>query len=86
VGYASVCVNVDCESGEKPKPATALPDLVQSAQKDRGGRSSKKAKLYTAAGGGGLQLKQDGEKQLPRQRKRITLKLEEVADVQKLVE
>lgn len=70
-------------------PATALPDLPQSAQKDKGGRSAKKAKFYTAALGNGLQLKGDadaaGKKELPKQRKRITLKLEEVADAQKLV-
>ncbi|OWY91710.1 Ribonuclease P protein subunit p30 [Phytophthora megakarya] len=86
LGYATVCVNVDCESSEKPKPATALPDLPQSAQKDKSGKAAKKAKLYTVALGNGLQLKDArSDKELPRQRKRITLKLEEVADAQKLV-
>ncbi|KAG6612637.1 Ribonuclease P protein subunit p30 [Phytophthora cinnamomi] len=84
LGYATVCVNVDCEGGEKPKPATALPELPQSAQKDKG-KPTKKAKFYTAALGNGLQLKDAGKKELPRQRKRITLKLEEVADAQKLL-
>ncbi|KAE8895347.1 hypothetical protein PF005_g1272 [Phytophthora fragariae] len=85
LGYATVCVNVDCESGEKPKPATALQHLPQSAQKDIGSKSAKKAKFYTAALG--LQLKDADAagKELPRQRKRITLKLEEVADAQKLL-
>ncbi|KAG7382810.1 Ribonuclease P protein subunit p30 [Phytophthora pseudosyringae] len=88
LGYATVCVNVDCEGNEKPKPVTALPDLPQSAQKDKSGKAAKKAKLYTAALGSGLHLKDANsteKKELPRQRKRITLKLEEVADAQKLV-
>ncbi|GMF32200.1 unnamed protein product [Phytophthora fragariaefolia] len=87
LGYATVCVNADCEAGQKPKPAAALPELPQSAQKDKGGKAAKKAKFYTAALGSGLHLKNPaaGKKELPRQRKRITLKLEEVADAQKLV-
>lgn len=88
MGYASVCVNVDCEGSEKPKLVTTLPDLPQSAQKDKNGKAAKKAKLYAAALGNGLQLKDANpadKKELPRQRKRITLKLEEVADAQKLV-
>ncbi|POM59737.1 Ribonuclease P protein subunit p30 [Phytophthora palmivora] len=86
LGYATVCVNVDCDGSEKPKPVAALPDLPQTAQKDKSGKAVKKAKLYTAALGNGLQLKDTNsrEKQLPRQRKRITLKLEEVVDAQKL--
>ncbi|KAG2775135.1 hypothetical protein PC129_g6966 [Phytophthora cactorum] len=86
LGYATVCVNVDCEGNEKPKPVTALPDLPHSAQKDKSGKVAKKAKLYTAALGNGLHLKEANstDKKLPRQRKRITLKLEEVADAQKL--
>ncbi|KAL4177261.1 hypothetical protein KRP22_002195 [Phytophthora ramorum] len=85
LGYAIVCVNVDCEGNEKPKPVTELQNLPQSAQKDKSSKAVKKAKLYTAALGNGLQLKEAaGKKDLPRQRKRITLKLEEVADAQKL--
>lgn len=88
VGYACVCVNIDCDGSEIPKPATALPSLPQFAQKDKGGKAAKKAKLYTAATGNGLQLKDasTGDKKLPRQRKRITLKLEEVVDAQRLVD
>ena len=88
VGYASVCINVDCGGADMPKPATTLSNLPQVAQKDKTRKVAKKAKLYTAAVGNGLQLKDastDGKKELPRQRKRITLKLEEVVDAQKLV-
>ncbi|RQM14923.1 hypothetical protein DD237_003344 [Peronospora effusa] len=87
LGYASVCINVDCEGSEMPKPATTLSSLPQVAQKDKNGKVAKKEKLYTAAVGNGLQLKDAStgdKKELPRQRKRITLKLEEVVDAQKL--
>ncbi|KAG1695274.1 hypothetical protein DVH05_020653 [Phytophthora capsici] len=86
LGYATVCVNVDCEGNQKPKPVTALPGLPQSAQKDKSGKTAKKARLYTAALASGLNLKDASvtKKELPKQRKRITLKVEEVADVQKL--
>ena len=89
VGYACVCVNVDCDgSAQQLKSVTALPELPPSAQKERHDKVAKKAKLYTAAVGKGLQLKdvETGDaNELPRQRKRITLKIEEVADAQRLV-
>ncbi|GMF30960.1 unnamed protein product [Phytophthora lilii] len=85
VGYKTVCVNVDVDSGEKPKPAAALPELPQSAQKDKSGKANKKAKLYAATLSAGLHLKDAQATDKTRQRKRITLKLEEVADAQKLV-
>ncbi|CAH0480276.1 unnamed protein product [Peronospora belbahrii] len=89
LGYAIVCVNVDCEGLEKPKPAGMIPDLVQYLQKEKNGRASKIATQYTAAINNGLQLKKDARigdmKELPRQRKRITLKLEEVVNAQRLI-
>ncbi|KAI9921134.1 hypothetical protein PsorP6_000385 [Peronosclerospora sorghi] len=70
-----------------PKPATALSNLPQYALKDKDGKDFKKVKIYTPALQNGLQLKntRPGDKQeLPRQRKRITLKFEEVSDVQRM--
>uniref|UniRef100_M4BFI3 Uncharacterized protein n=1 Tax=Hyaloperonospora arabidopsidis (strain Emoy2) TaxID=559515 RepID=M4BFI3_HYAAE len=71
-----------------PKAVTAFPDLPQSVPKEKNIKTAKKVKLYTAAIGNGLQLKDTGiedSKELPRQRKRITFKLEEVADAQRLL-
>ncbi|TDH72947.1 hypothetical protein CCR75_003782 [Bremia lactucae] len=88
VGYAIVCVNVDCEGNEKPKTVTTVPDLPRKAQTDRSNQSLKRAKLYTLDPYSGLHLKGPNstqDKRVPRQRKRITLRLEEVADVKKLV-
>ena len=87
MGYASVCINVDCECSEMPKPVATLPNLPRFALKDNS-KAAKSAKIYTAATGNALQLKDANtsvKKELPRQRKRITLKLEEVADAQRLV-
>ncbi|CAI5730289.1 unnamed protein product [Hyaloperonospora brassicae] len=89
LGYACVCVNVDCDgSAQQLKSVTALPALPPSAQEERHDKVAKKAKLYTAVVGKGLQLKdvETGDSnELPRQRKRITLKIEEVADAQRLI-
>ncbi|KAL7685117.1 putative RNase P subunit p30, polymerase/histidinol phosphatase [Plasmopara halstedii] len=88
VGYAIVCVNVDCEINKKPDPAAMLPDLPQVAQKDKSKKSAKRAQKYTAVLDSGLKLidgKFSDDKELTRQRKRITLKLEEMSDAQKLM-
>ncbi|RLN46970.1 hypothetical protein BBJ29_003263 [Phytophthora kernoviae] len=88
LGYATVCVNVDCDNDQKPKQASTLPDLQQAGQREKTGKAAKKAKLYTPALGNGVQLKDANggdKKELPRQRKRITLKLEDVIAAQRLV-
>lgn len=83
-----MCVNVDYDGNKKLDPVTMLPDLPQIAQKDKAGKALKRTKLYTASPESGLHLKDDhctANKKALRQRKRITLKLEEVADAQKLI-
>lgn len=81
LGYATVCVNVDCDGDQKPKPVAALQDLPQSVS--RGGKP-KKAKAYTPALNG-VQLKSAENKKEIRQRKRITLKLEDLVAAQRLL-
>ncbi|KAG7394610.1 Ribonuclease P protein subunit p30 [Phytophthora boehmeriae] len=88
LGYATVCVNVDCDNDQKPKEASTVPDLQLAGQREKTGKTAKKAKLYTPALANGLQFKNTSggdKKELPRQRKRITLKLEDATTAQRLL-